>query len=171
MKKSIKCKFLFILIFILSGAGCGPVLKNENENVLLSPDLFVGDWLVTDFKMKKIPSRKFINAHVTITTNGKYYFVSGLDGAIETTAFIRNREKLEGDYLPDMKYLKEVYPEIPPAILSQALGDLKYHCLIVFDGRGLIAERANAQIHYDLKGYYKGYTPLNGYFSWYLERH
>ncbi len=171
MKKSVKCKFLVILIFILSSAGCGSVLKDKSENVPLSPDLFVGDWVVTDFKMKKIPSRQFINAHVTISTNGKYYYVSGLDSAIEIIAFIRNREKLEGDYLPDMKYLKEIYPEFPPAILSQALGDIKYHCSIVFDGKGLIVERANAQIHYDLKGYYKGYTPLNGYFWWYLEKH
>ena len=171
MKKNINCKFLFIIIFILSGAGCGSALKDKNEKVTLSPDLFVGDWLVTDYRMKEVPTRKFVNAHVTITTNGKYYFVSGLDGAIEMTAFIRNREKLEGDVLPDMKLLKEIYPEIPPAILTQALGDVKYHCSIVFDGRGLIAERANAQIHYDLKGYYKGYTPLNGYFSWYLEKY
>ena len=136
MKKNINCKFLFIIIFILSGAGCGSALKDKNEKVTLSPDLFVGDWLVTDYRMKEIPTRKFVNAHVTITTNGKYWiFSSGLDGAIEMTAFIRNREKLEGDVLPDMKLLKEIYPEIPPAILTQALGDVKYHCSIVFDGR------------------------------------
>jgi hypothetical protein len=169
MKKNIKCKFLFILIFILSSVGCGSVQKDKIET--LSPDPFVGNWLVTDFKMKKIPSRKFINTHVTIKSDGKYYYVSGLDGAIEMTAFVRNQEKLEGDSLADLKQLKESYPEIPPAILSQALGDVKYRCSIVFDGRGLIAERANAQIHYDLKGYYKGYTPLKGYFSWYLEKH
>ncbi len=168
MKKNIK--FLFILLFILFGAGCGSVLKDKSENVLLSPEPFVGDWLVTDFKIKKIPSREFINAHVTITTNGKYYFVSGLDGTIGMTAFIRHQNRLEGDYLSDMKHFKEVYPEIPPAILSQALGDVKYHCSIVFDGQGLIAESANAQIHYEVNGNYKGYTPLNGYFSWYLEK-
>lgn len=171
MKTSIKCKLLFILLFILSSAGCGSALKDKYENLPLSPDPFVGDWLVTDFKMKKIPSRDFINAHVTITTNGKYYYVSGLDGTIEKTVFIRHRNRLEGDYLPDMIHLKKVYPETPPATLSHALGDVKYHCSIVFDGRGLIAESANAQILSDTKGNYTGYTPLNGYFSWYLEKH
>ena len=170
MKKIINCKFLFILIFIFFGVGCGSALKDKDEKVLISPELFVGDWLVTEYKMKKIPIRKFINAHVAITTNGKYYFVSGLDSAIEMTAFIRNREELEGDCIPDIKLLKEIYPEIPPAILSQALGDVKYHCSIIFDGRGLIVKRDNAQIRYDLKGYYKGYTPLNDDFSWYLEK-
>jgi hypothetical protein len=170
MKKNLERKFLFILIFILSGVGCGSVIKDKNENALLTPDPFVGNWFVTDYKIKKIPIRQFVNARVTITTNGKYYYVSGLDSAIETTAFIRNREKLEGDSLPDMKQLKEVYSEIPPAVLSQALGNVKYHCSIVFDGRGLIVERHNAQINYDFKGYYNGYTTLKGYFLWNLEK-
>jgi hypothetical protein len=170
MKKNIKSMSLFVLICILSVAGCSSAIKDKNENLLLIPDPFVGNWVVTDYKMKKIPVRQFVNARVTITTNGKYYYVSSLDSAIETTAFIRNREKLEGVSLPDMKQLKEVYSEIPPDILSQALGDVKYHCSIIFDGRGLIVERDNAKINYDSKGYYNGYTPLKKYFFWYLEK-
>lgn len=133
-------------------------------------DPFSGRWIIRDAKVRGIPFKDDLDCSVTIKTDGRYYYVSGLDDRSKHISFTRQGNNLEGDYLADFAYLKSHYEGVPESVLSQARGNIKYHVTIVFDGTGLIAKSANAQIHRTSDGVYKGYTPHEGYYEWYLKR-
>jgi hypothetical protein len=132
-------------------------------------DPFTGRWVVTDYKVGGTPNSDDIDDSVTIRTDGRFYYVSCLDARSEHISFTRQGNSLEGDYLADFNYLTSHYRGMPQGVLSQAVGRIKYHCTIVFDGTGLIAKSANAEISHTTDGTYRGYTPLNGFYSWYLK--
>ena len=133
-------------------------------------DPFTGRWIIKDAKLGGNPFKDDLDCSVTIETDGRYYYVSGLDDRSMHISFTRQGNSLEGDYLADINYLTSNYPSYPQSVLSQAVGKISYHCTIVFDGKGLTARSDNATIHRIANGPYQGYTPYKGYYEWYLTR-
>ena len=133
-------------------------------------DTFAGDWVVRDYKVGGVPDRGDLTDWVKITTDGNYYYVSGLDARAEHMSFVRRGNTLEGRWVADLAYLKEHYDGFPESVLVQANHQVEYHTVISFDGQGITARSSNASINYDQSGRYRGYQPVEGYYYWYLTR-
>jgi hypothetical protein len=133
-------------------------------------DTFTGDWVVRDYKVGGIPDRGDLNDTVTITTDGRYYYIAGLDARADHMSFIRKGNKLEGRWVADLDYLKEHYDGLPESVLVQANHKIEFHTVVSFDGQGLTANSANAEISYDANGIYHGYRLDETYYYWYLTR-
>ncbi len=133
-------------------------------------DPFTGKWWISDARVRGTVNKDDIGCSVTIRYDDPYYSVSGLDDRCDRIGFSRQGNRLEGDYLANFEYLVKHYATTPRSVLGSAVGNVKYHCSIVFDGVGLDVRSANAQINRTSTGIYKGYESADGYYEYYLKR-